>query len=153
MTNFKSITTLALTAAFALPATALNAYADQYTDKAGKQMEDAATTAQANIEGRDVVSTKGEAIGSVEKLVVSKDDNKLHAVVSVGGFLGVGDKDVAVPYEKLQIGAENVTIMTQEAKTDLRNMPEYDESKFSSYDKKAKKGIKAPKNEELDRKY
>ena len=153
MTNFKNLTSFALAAAFALPATAINAYADQYNDKAGKQMEDTITTERADIEGRDVVSSKGEAIGSVEKLVVSKSDNKLHAVVSVGGFLGIGDKDVAVPYEKLQIGTENVTIMTQEAETDLRNMPEYDESKFSRYDNKATKGIKAPKHDDTERKY
>ncbi|GEQ97029.1 hypothetical protein JCM17844_06660 [Iodidimonas gelatinilytica] len=117
---------------------------DQMDHDATKQMDQAKDkldreeriTARTNIEGKNVLSTDGDTVGSVEELVVSKTDNKLYAVISVGGFLGIGDRDVAVPYEKLSIGSENVTIMSQQAKTDLRNMPEYDEEKFEKYDPK-----------------
>ena len=60
--------------------------------------------------GQDVVDAKGEDIATVDDILVTQDDRTVVAILSVGGFLGIGDKLVAVPYDKLQIGAKGVTL-------------------------------------------
>lgn len=74
--------------------------------------------------GKDVVNTAGEDIGEIKDLVIS-DDKAVQAVISVGGFLGIGDKDVAVPLEDLQVGEDEAVLTTGLTKEDLENMKDY----------------------------
>jgi sporulation protein YlmC with PRC-barrel domain len=53
--------------------------------------------------GSPVVNTKGDKVGKIEDVVLDQT-GKYFAVLSVGGFLGIGDKDVAVPLNDLQLG-------------------------------------------------
>lgn len=80
--------------------------------------------------GRNVVNRKGEDLGEVEGLVIQPQKEEVHAVVSIGGFLGIGDRDVAIPIEQLQIGTDNVTLMSQQTKEQLEVLPEYDENEW-----------------------
>lgn len=77
--------------------------------------------------GEDVTNGKGETVGSVDDLIVSQGDQVLYAVISVGGFLGIGDKLVAVPYEELKIGAKDVDglVMYDTTKEKLKAQPEF----------------------------
>jgi PRC-barrel domain len=53
--------------------------------------------------GMPVYNDQNEKIGSVDDLIM-KDGNKIvMAVVSVGGFLGIGNKLVAIPYDQLHM--------------------------------------------------
>ena len=56
----------------------------------------------SDIIGKTVKNAENETLGSVDDLVVSRDDKVVYAIVSVGGFLGVGDKRVAVRYDQLK---------------------------------------------------
>jgi sporulation protein YlmC with PRC-barrel domain len=57
----------------------------------------------SNLIGAKVVSVAGENIGKVANLILN-DDGKVEAVViRVGGFLGLGGKNVAVTYDSLNI--------------------------------------------------
>lgn len=58
--------------------------------------------------GETVRNGKGEKIGSVDDLILNRGDRILYAVISVGGFLGVGDRLVAVPFDELEFGAKEV---------------------------------------------
>ncbi len=49
--------------------------------------------------GATVVNSADESIGKIDDLVVNPQDKVTYAIVSVGGFLGVGSKLVAVPFE------------------------------------------------------
>lgn len=64
-----------------------------------------------------VTSPDGETIGDIQDFIIT-DDGKVKAVVlSVGGFLGIGSKDIAVDYSKLDIqydGDQIVLAMTRE---------------------------------------
>ena len=51
--------------------------------------------------GMRVRTPSGERIGAVEDLVLSSGNLVSAAVVSVGGFFGLGEKRVEVPYDKL----------------------------------------------------
>jgi predicted outer membrane protein len=56
--------------------------------------------------GQPVYSSEdpeSDNIGDVNDLIVGDDGKITHAVVGVGGFLGIGEKDVAVPFDELQV--------------------------------------------------
>lgn len=53
--------------------------------------------------GQTVFTAGGENIGDVNDLVLNKDGNGMLAIVGVGGFLGIGEKNVAVPVEKITV--------------------------------------------------
>ncbi len=56
--------------------------------------------------GATVYNEQGESIGEVDNLIILPGGGNPVAVLSVGGFLGIGAKLVAVPYERLQMNAE-----------------------------------------------
>jgi sporulation protein YlmC with PRC-barrel domain len=55
--------------------------------------------------GATVRNAQDENIGSVADLVIDQNGQVKAAVLSVGGFLGIGDKHVAVPWNEVKIGA------------------------------------------------
>lgn len=52
--------------------------------------------------GTRVVSANNESIGDVNDVIVDRNGQVMAAVVGVGGFLGIGEKDVAVPFSSLE---------------------------------------------------
>lgn len=52
--------------------------------------------------GTRVVSTNNESIGDINDVVVDRNGQVMAVVVGVGGFLGIGEKNVAVPYKSLE---------------------------------------------------
>ena len=83
------------------------------------------------IVGKDVVNANGKEIGEIEDLVI--DDNKtVHAVIGVGGFLGIGEKDVLVPFSQLRIGADNAIMMSEATEEDLKKLPEYKKDNYEA---------------------
>jgi len=52
--------------------------------------------------GTRVVSANNESIGDINDVVLDRNGRIMAAVVGVGGFLGIGEKDVAVPFESLE---------------------------------------------------
>lgn len=85
------------------------------------------------IVGRDIVNLRGEDVGDVEHIVRARDGEDLFAVVSVGGFLGIGDKDVVVPFSELRMGEDDMLLMSQKSEDGLRDMPAYDENQYDRY--------------------
>jgi putative membrane protein len=82
--------------------------------------------------GSSVVNANGEEIAEIEDLVV--DQNQTHyAILSVGGFLGIGDKKVAIPLDQLQLGEEETYLMSAETEEQLEQMPEYDEQQYQPF--------------------
>lgn len=55
--------------------------------------------------GSAVFNDQNQKIGSIDDLIVAPDAKVAIAVISVGGFLGMGSKLVAVPYEQLRFEA------------------------------------------------
>lgn len=109
---------------------------DKAAATAGRDWEqgrpiDAARFSAAEMLGRDVVNLRGKEVGEVEDIVIGKQDKVKYAVVSVGGFLGVGDKDVAIPFDDLRIGPDNVILMSQQTEQQLKTMPAYDSDDYS----------------------
>ncbi len=52
--------------------------------------------------GSNVYNQSGQTVGSVDDLLIGQDGKISEAVVSVGGFLGIGGKLVAVPFDQFK---------------------------------------------------
>jgi len=55
--------------------------------------------------GTRVVSANNESIGDINDVVLDRNGQVMAAVVGVGGFLGIGEKDVAVPFQSLEFAS------------------------------------------------
>lgn len=63
-----------------------------------------------DIIGETVRNGKGQELGSVEDLIVTSQERVVMAILSVGGVLGIGDKLVAVSYDKLHRAADGFVL-------------------------------------------
>jgi hypothetical protein len=71
-------------------------------------------------------------VAEIVDLVKEQGAEDLYAVLSVGGFLGIGDKKVVVPLEELDVGQEGEIIMANVTEDELRDMAEYNEEGYES---------------------
>jgi len=83
----------------------------------------------SKIVGSSVYNDKDEKVGSIDDIVIG-NNRTLHAVISVGGVMGVGARMVQVPFDKLQFGnvkgsSDNRVVMPGASKDALNAMPEY----------------------------
>jgi sporulation protein YlmC with PRC-barrel domain len=62
----------------------------------------------SKVAGLSVYNDNNESIGSINDLLMDKSGSVKAAVISVGGFLGVGARLVAVPYDKIKFVNEPV---------------------------------------------
>jgi hypothetical protein len=83
---------------------------------------------------REVYTADGESIGKVDKLVTNNSDHTVYAVVGVGGFLGIGEKDVAIPIDKLQLQSNKLQLASGITKDSLKQQMKYEESEFSAFE-------------------
>jgi sporulation protein YlmC with PRC-barrel domain len=87
--------------------------------------------------GAAVYNENNESVGEVDDIVLPANANApVVAVVSVGGFLGIGAKLVAVPYERLRMNNERNrwTLTGAASRDDLNRLPTF------SYDSTAGRG-------------
>jgi hypothetical protein len=77
--------------------------------------------------GSKVKNTNKDTVGSVEDLYVDGSGNIKTVVLSVGGFLGVGAKDVAVKWSDLKQtrDGKSVVLTTSMSKDELKSLPDY----------------------------
>ena len=78
----------------------------------------------SKIVGSKVVNDANETIGEIDDVLVSSDGKQPYAVLSIGGFLGMGTHLVVVPYETLKFGDKQVTLPGG-TKEGLRILPEF----------------------------
>ena len=95
------------------------------TDK-GVVPEGAVARANAMI-GTSVRNSAGDKIGTVDDLLMGNDSKVNYAVLSVGGFLGIGDRLVAVPMSELQMAADHM-VMPSATKESVSKLPKFDRS-------------------------
>lgn len=80
--------------------------------------------------GKDVVDEKGNTIGTVENFLISDPENVQYAILSVGGYLGVGDKLVAIPVKHLQMNQDEGNVSLHHVtREELENAPAFEYEK------------------------
>jgi uncharacterized protein YjbJ (UPF0337 family) len=81
----------------------------------------------SDIIGMNVKNLNDDTIGEVDDLIITGGDSVAQAVISVGGFLGIGDKLVTVPYSELNVGGEdNEYVVYNATEEQLEALPEFD---------------------------
>lgn len=78
----------------------------------------------SKIIGGTVVNEANETVGKVDELLIGADGRTPYAVLSVGGFVGIGDRLVIVPYESLKM-APNKIMLPGATKEALKILPEF----------------------------
>ncbi len=77
--------------------------------------------------GDKVVNDAGEDIGKIEEIMLHVPSGKIaYAVLSFGGFLGIGDKLFAIPWEALKLNEDTKSFVLSIAKEKLEKAPGFD---------------------------
>jgi hypothetical protein len=74
--------------------------------------------------GSSVVNTADETIGKIDDLLVSHDGKQPYAVLSIGGFLGIGTRLVVIPYDTLRFEGKT-PMLPGGTKDGLKMLPEF----------------------------
>ncbi|NYS26231.1 PRC-barrel domain-containing protein [Rhodobacteraceae bacterium 2376] len=83
----------------------------------------------SDLESATVYGRNDENIGSISSLQLGSDDKITHAVVDVGGFLGIGAHSVLLPFEQLNVqretGGSTVRVNLDTTKEKLKSLPHH----------------------------
>jgi len=83
------------------------------------------------LSGNDVYNQKGEDLGDIKEIMLDMRSGKVsYAVLSFGGFLGMGEKLFAVPWGALTLDTENKRFVLNVEKERLKNAPGFDQEKW-----------------------
>jgi sporulation protein YlmC with PRC-barrel domain len=77
--------------------------------------------------GNDVYNTADESLGTIKELMIEMSTGKIgYAVLSYGGFLGMGDRLFAVPWQALKLDTQNKRFTLNTSKDQLKDAPGFD---------------------------
>jgi|EndMetStandDraft_5_1072996.scaffolds.fasta_scaffold21106_3 sporulation protein YlmC with PRC-barrel domain len=60
--------------------------------------------------GKHVYNDKNEQVGKIEDIILSPARKESYAIVSAGGFLGIGSHDVAIPAAQFKMTGERIVL-------------------------------------------
>lgn len=78
--------------------------------------------------GSKVKNKAGDTIGDINEIILTSDGSAAAAVIGVGGFLGMGEHQVAVQFKSLKIDRDsngNDVVMLDTTKDALKQAPEW----------------------------
>jgi hypothetical protein len=78
--------------------------------------------------GSSVVNDANETIGKIDDLLVTRDGKEPYAVLSIGGFLGMGSHLIVVRYDSLKF-ADNKIVLPGGTKDGLKMLPAFQYAK------------------------
>ncbi|MCH8531875.1 MAG: PRC-barrel domain-containing protein [Saccharospirillum sp.] len=81
----------------------------------------------SDLMGSNVRASDNEDIGSVDDMIVDSDGQIVAIIVSVGGFLGIGDREVAVGWDDVTRSGDgdDQELRINRSSEELKNAPEY----------------------------
>jgi len=81
--------------------------------------------------GDKVVNPQGEHLGEIKELMIDPQTGHVgYAVLSFGGFLGMGDKLFAIPFRALELNAGQKEFVLNVPKDKLKTAPGFDKSEW-----------------------
>lgn len=86
------------------------------------------TALASNLMGSSVYSTEDESIGDISDMIVNLDGTVEGVVIGVGGFLGIGEKRVAIEMGQLEVMTDEngeTRLQTAATREDLEGAPEF----------------------------
>jgi sporulation protein YlmC with PRC-barrel domain len=83
--------------------------------------------------GNDVYNQSDESLGSIKEFMIDMQSGRIvYAVLSFGGFLGMGDRLFAVPWSALKLDTANKRFTLNVSKEKLKNAPGFDKDHWPS---------------------
>lgn len=81
----------------------------------------------------EIHNRAGQNVGTIKDMLKGPDGNMAAAVINVGRFLGIGDKDVAVPFSALLVELQDNQrrIVLNVAEDELKAAPAFERRKTS----------------------
>lgn len=104
-------------------ATAPVALAPAFAGETAPKVATGASTRAEMLIGAPVYNIADERLGVISDLLIARDGKVTQAILSVGGFLGIGDKLVAVKYESLTQQGDRIVFNA--TKEQLKALPEF----------------------------
>jgi sporulation protein YlmC with PRC-barrel domain len=81
------------------------------------------------VQGARVVNLQDADLGKIDDIVIDMPSGQaVYAILSYGGFIGLGDKHFAVPWDMLRYNAERGAFVIDMAEDKLKNAPGFDEA-------------------------
>ena len=78
----------------------------------------------SKVVGSTVVNEADETVGTIDDLIVTRKEDVPYAVLSVGGFLGMGSKYVVVPFSAIEV-SNNKMVLRGATKDSLKSLPAF----------------------------
>ncbi len=89
------------------------------------------------VEGTKVFATDGEKIGHIDRVMLGKRSGRVeYAVMSFGGFLGIGESFAALPWESLDYDTDRSGYVVNIDKDRLREAPRFERDAEPIWDRK-----------------
>lgn len=86
--------------------------------------------ASDTVEGTPVRRPNGQKIGTIQRLMIDKlSGNVAYAVLSFGGFLGMGQKHLPIPWVRLKYDLAQEAYLLDLSDEELRAAPAYEADK------------------------
>jgi sporulation protein YlmC with PRC-barrel domain len=85
-------------------------------------------SAKKQILGKSVYNDKDEKVGDVDDLIIAPDSSVSYAIIGVGGFLGLGERQVAIPVSRFK-NSEGRIVLPGATKEALQAMPSFQYAK------------------------
>ena len=102
------------------------------TTQTNSSFDSAATLLSGStITGDDVCNMQNEKLGEVKDIMHDMTEGKIrYAVLSAGGFLGIGERLFAVPWKALTLDKENKRFLLDVDAERLKNAPGFDKDQW-----------------------
>ena len=111
-------------------------------------MQEANTILARDLIGQTVYDPDNAKIGSISDLILSKDGKNVEGfVIGVGGFLGIGEKAVALKLDRLKMTPEqdaSLKLVMDIKKDELTNAPTFKSKKEQEQEKQAERARSQP---------
>jgi sporulation protein YlmC with PRC-barrel domain len=83
--------------------------------------------------GNDVYNTAGESLGTIKEFMIEMSSGRIgYAVLAFGGFLGMGDRLFAVPWQALRLDTANKRFTLNASTEQLKKAPGFDKDHWPS---------------------
>jgi sporulation protein YlmC with PRC-barrel domain len=83
--------------------------------------------------GNDVYNSAGDSLGTIKEFMIDMSSGRIsYAVLSFGGFLGMGDRLFAVPWQALKLDTKNKRFTLNASKEQLKKAPGFDKDHWPS---------------------
>ncbi|HYG91657.1 MAG TPA: PRC-barrel domain-containing protein [Azospirillum sp.] len=101
------------------------------SSQAARPISERTTTSVASLTpqemmGKNVITEDAQNVGAVEDVLMRNRNRASHVVVGTGGFLGMGERNVALDVDRLRWSGENNALVAMNMTPDqIASLPEY----------------------------